>query len=414
MLRYWFQLGASIVLLSLYACIGPDDDEPDYSVLPRDLTPEEQELTQAADRFGLKLFREVVSQDVDGGNIFISPLSVSMALGMTANGAADSTLNAMRATLELDALTEEESNQAYQGLIELLLAADPEVRFDLANSIWTREGWTFLADFLQRCQDYFDAEVRSEDFADPATVDLINSWIEEQTNGKIKDMLDVIPTDAVMYLINAIYFKGTWMYEFDAAKTVDDEFTLVDGSPAPIRMMNQEADLLYHSDEHIQMVDLPYGDGLFRMTVLLPKTDVHVDSVAAMLTTDSWAGWIGHLDTAGIALELPRFKFQYKLKMNDVLKSLGMSVAFDGSNADFTRMRTEGGLFISRVLHQSFVQVDEEGTEAAAATIVEMMWTSVPSYQSFRVDRPFIFVIREHTSGAMLFMGKVMQPVWEE
>ncbi|MCH8327288.1 MAG: serpin family protein [Candidatus Marinimicrobia bacterium] len=417
MLRRRYQLTVFITLLSLNACMEPENNGPDYSVLSRDLTPDELALTQATDRFGLKLFREIVAQDASGGNIFISPLSVSMALGMTANGAADSTLAAMRSTLELDGLTEEESNQAYQSLIELLLEADPKVQFALANSIWTNEGWTFTADFLQRTKDYFDAEVRSEDFTDPATVDLINNWIEGKTNGKITDMLDAIPVDAVMYLINAIYFKGTWLYEFDAANTVDDDFTLADGSNMPIRMMKQEADLLYGRDDNFQMVDLPYGDGLFRMTVLLPRDGVHVDSVAGMLTPEAWSGWIDQLDTTGIVLELPRFKFQYKLKMNDVLKSLGMAVAFDERNADFTRMFAARTLFISRVLHQSFVQVDEKGTEAAAATIVEISRISAssdPTYRSFRVDRPFIFVIREKTSGTMLFIGKVMEPVWEE
>ena len=281
MSRRRYQLGASIVLLGLFTCMGPEDG-PDYSVLPRELTPDELALTQATDRFGLKLFREVVDQDVGGGNIFISPLSISIALGMTANGAASSTLTAMRSTLELGDLTEEESNQAYQSLIELLLEADPQVQFDLANSIWTADGWTFLADFLQRTRDYFDAEVRSEDFTAPATVDLINSWIEGQTNGKITDMLDVIPSDAVMYLINAIYFKGTWLYEFDAVNTVDDDFTMANGASMPIRMMKQEADLLYGREDDFQMVDLPYGDGLFRMTILLPSAGVHVDSLVGM------------------------------------------------------------------------------------------------------------------------------------
>ncbi len=414
-----------MILAAWLACdqsTGPNEpDEPDHSVLPRPLTTAEIELASSADRFGLKLFREVVRQDANK-NVFISPLSVSMALGMTANGAAGPTLDSMRATLELAGLTEEESNAAYNSLIQLLLEADPKVQFDLANSIWTKEGMTFLADFLQHCKDYFDAEVRSEDFTDPATVGLINSWIEERTNGKIKNMLDQIPAEAVMYLINAIYFKGTWMYEFDPAKTVDDQFTLVDGSTAPIHMMKQEADLLYYGDEQVQLVDLPYGDGLFRMTVVLPRADVHVDSVAAMITPDTWANWIGQLDTSGIALELPRFKFQYKLLMNDVLKALGMTVAFDENNADFTRMMTREqlgalNLFISRVLHQSFVQVDEEGTEAAAATIVEISLTSTGGGgypRIFRVDRPFVFVIRERTSGTLLFMGKIAEPVWEE
>ncbi|MEE9466261.1 MAG: serpin family protein [Candidatus Neomarinimicrobiota bacterium] len=403
--------------LGLINCSNPSaTDSTDNDVLPRQLTSEEIQLAQSSDRFGLKLLREIVFQEPDR-NIFISPLSVSMALGMTANGAADSTLAAIRAVLELDDLSEEESNGAYQSLIELLTNADPEVQFDIANSIWTKTGWEFEADFLQRCRDYFEAAVRSEDFYDPATVDLINGWIEDQTNGLITDMLDLIPDLAVMYLINAVYFKGTWTYEFDPEETVDDQFTSSDGSTLPVRMMNQEADLLYTWNEKFQAVDLPYGDGLFRMTVLLPHEGWHVDSLVASLTTESWAGWLSGMDTAGIALELPRFKLGYKLKMNDVLKAMGMAVAFDSMNANFSRMHATAQLFISRVLHQTFVQVDEEGTEAAAATIVEILDECAGcggGPLTFRVDRPFVFIMRESTSGVLMFMGKIVEPVWEE
>ncbi len=407
-----------VALGLLFSCSGPT--EPDYSTLPRDLTPEEIELAQSSDRFGLKLFREVVRQQPDS-NIFISPLSVSMALGMTANGAAEATLDSMRATLELASLTEAESNAAYQSLIELLTGADPQVQFDIANSIWYRDIWTFNDDFLQRCRDYFDAVVRGLDFSKSAAADTINAWVDENTQGKIKEIVDKpIDSFTAMFLINALYFKGTWTYEFDPEDTKDDEFTRLDGSKAPCSMMSQEADLLYQETEQFQAVDLPYGDGLFSMAVLLPKSDVHVDTLAAHLTADNWASWIGDLDTHAVALELPKFKLEYDLKMNDVLKALGMAVAFDGGQANFSRMLVESGaypgnLFIDKVKHKTFVQVDEEGTEAAAVTSVEMGFTSIgPSSIIMRVDRPFVFVIRERTSGALLFMGKIVEPVWDE
>ncbi|MCH8838551.1 MAG: serpin family protein, partial [Candidatus Marinimicrobia bacterium] len=360
----------------------------------------------------------IVRQEPDQ-NIFISPLSVSMALGMTANGAAGATLDSMRATLELTGLTEEESNAAYQSLIALLTQADPQVRMEIANSLWPRQGWTFEEDFIQRCEDYFAADIRSLDFADPASVDVINAWIEENTNGLIREMLDTIPAEAVLYLINALYFKGTWTYEFDPAETVDDQFNLLDGSQVSIRMMRQEADLLYLANEQFQAVDLPYGDGLFSMTVLLPQPGISVDSIISELTPEYWSTWIGSLDTTAIHLQMPKFKLGYKVEMNDILSNMGMAVAFSPAEADFTRMipRARLGhanLFISRVLHQTFVQVDEEGTEAAAATIVEIGRVSMPATIAFRIDRPFIFVIRERTSGAMLFMGKIVEPLWEE
>jgi len=407
--------------IGLMHCSGPSEpDRADYGVLPRALTSEEIELAAAADRFGLKLFREIVRQEADK-NIFISSLSVSMALGMTANGAASSTLDSMRATLELAGLTEEESNAAYQSLIELLTSADPEVRFDIANSIWYRDIWSFNNEFLQRCRDYFDAVVRGLDFSDPTSADIINAWVKEKTNGRIEEIVDK-PIDPLtaMFLINALYFKGTWTYEFDPEETEDDEFTRLDGSKVPCRMMSQEADLLYLATDQFQAVDLPYGDGLFSMTVLLPKSAVHIDELITGITPESWESWISELDTHAVQLELPKIKLAYGLKMNNVLKALGMGVAFDVGQANFSRMLVEGAeypgnLFIDKVKQKTFVQMDEEGTEAAAVTMVEMAFiTSIgPSSLIMRVDRPFVFVIRERTSGALLFMGKIVEPVWE-
>jgi len=402
--------------LALMQCQGPTEpDGTDYGVLPRQLTPEEIELAASADRFGLKLFREVVRQDADN-NIFISPLSVSMALGMTANGAAEATLDSMRATLELIDLTEEESNAAYHSLIELLTTADAQVQFDIANSIWYRDIWTFNNDFLQRCRDYFEAVVRGLDFSDPTAADIINAWVDENTQGKIKEIV-VKPIDPaiVMFLINAIYFKGTWTYEFDPEETEDDEFTRLDESKVACRMMAQETSLPYLATDQFQAVDLPYGDGIFSMTVLLPRPEVHVDSVVALMTPENWAAWTGSFDTTIVLLELPKFTFRYELTMNDVLMALGMRLAFDASRADFTRMLPDAELFISGVVHKTFVQVDEEGTEAAAVTagIVGITSGDQPIVTYVRVDRPFVFVIRERTSGALLFMGKIVEPVWE-
>ncbi len=405
-----------LILAAWLACdqsTGPSG--ADYSVLPRALTPEEIELAQSSDRFGLKLFRDVVRQDANK-NVFISPLSVSMALGMTANGAAGTTLDAMRATLELSGLTEPESNAAYNSLIQLLLEADPKVQFDLANSIWYRDIWTFNSDFLKRCRDYFEAVVQGLDFSDPAAADIINAWVNENTQGKIKEIVDK-PIDPLtaMFLINALYFKGTWTYEFDPEDTQDDEFHLLDGLTLPCRMMEQRSKYPYLVTDQFQAVDLPYSDGLFSMTILLPQPDVHVDSLIAQFTLENWQLWINSLAPDSGNIQLPKFTLEYELKMNDVLKTLGMGIAFD-PGADFSRMFQGGGVWIDKVKHKTFVQVDEEGTEAAAVTVVIMIRSGSGSPTGFtmRIDRPFVFVIRERTSGALLFMGKIAEPVWEE
>lgn len=407
-------LGVAAVLL-LSHCSSPT--QPDYSALSRELTPEELQLVASSDRFGFKLFREVVRQDADK-NIFISPLSVSMALGMTANGAADSTLAAMRATLELDVMTEEESNAAYQSLIELLSGADPKVQFSIANSIWYRQGLAVIDDFLDRCRDFFNAVVRGLDFGAPTAADVINAWVEENTEGKIEAIVDK-PIDpmTVMFLINALYFKGDWTYQFDPQDTRAQEFTLLGGSTVSVSMMNQPGDHFYQAWELFQAVDLPYGDGLFRMTVLLPSWGIHVDSLIAQLTPENWQLWIGSFETADIRLGLPKFTLEYELELKAVLQALGISAAFDRVSADFTRIVSREdlqgqNLYITKVKHKTFVKVNEEGTEAAAVTSVEVGITSDPP--AMIVNRPFLFVIRERTSGALLFMGKIVEPVWEE
>jgi serpin B len=274
---------------------------------------------ESTDRFGLKLFREIVRTESDS-NIFISPLSASMALGMTANGAAGSTMEAMRNTLELDDLTEEQSNEAYKSLIELLTSADPKVRFDIANSIWPRLGLTVVEDFLERCNTYFSAEVRELDFNDPGAAGIVNSWAEEKTNGKIDQIVseqDLL--GALMVLMNALYFKGTWTYEFDPADTQDDHFTRSDGTQVPCKMMNLETELDYLDTGSFQAVDMPYGDGLFSMTILLPRSEIHVDSVITQMTPENWGTWVAGFETAEMNLQLPKFALEYNLKMNDVL-----------------------------------------------------------------------------------------------
>ena len=406
----------SIVLymqLAGWGCSSPS--EPAEVTLGLDLTATEAHLAASADRFGLKLFREIVRQEPDQ-NIFISPLSVSMALGMTANGAAGATLDSMRATLELTGLSEEESNAAYQSLMALLTQADPQVQFDVANSIWYRQGLTVIEDFLQRCRTIFEAQVEEQDFSAPDAADIINGWVSDNTQNKIKEIVEKpIDPAIVMFLINAIYFKGTWTYEFDSTRTQDDWFNRPDGSAVVCRMMGQRAEFRYLATEQFQMVDLPYGGDLFVMSVLLPRPAVAVDDLVAQMTAENWQEWVAGMTPDSGDIHLPKFKLEYELTMNTVLQALGMSTAFFPA-ADFSRMVPRGGIWIDEVKHKTFVQVDEAGTEAAAVTVVTMTSSAGPVATGFymRVDRPFIFVIRERTSGTLLFMGKIVEPLWEE
>jgi serpin B len=390
-----------------------EQDIPEKQIRP--LNQSEKMIVEADKKFGLKLFKKIVEEQPDT-NIFISPLSVSMALGMTLNGANGTTYEAMRQTLEFDGMTNQEINKAYQSLIDLLINLDEKVVFEIANSIWYRNTFCVEPAFLKTNQKYFDAEISALDFNDPASVNIINNWVSDKTNEKIKEIIDNIDPLTVMFLINAIYFKGTWQYEFDKENTEDDVFNLAGGGTVDCKMMKIRGRFDYYEDDDVQIIDLPYGDGDFSMTIFLPKPDVDIDEFTGALDESRWENYLTSLNSDSGTLELPKFKLEYKLKMNDVLKALGMSIAFNPQQADFSRINPAGGLYISKVLHKTFVQVDEEGTEAAAVTVVAINYTSIGGDEEFymTVNHPFLFVIREHHSETILFIGKMIQPEWEE
>jgi serine protease inhibitor len=384
--------------------------------LPRELTASEAHLVATNNDFAFRLFQETARQEGPTKNLFVSPLSVAMALGMTYNGAAGTTQQAMQATLGLDGMTLNEINQSYRGVIDLLRGLDPRVEFTLANSIWYRQQLTFEQAFLDTNRTYFDAAVRGLDFTSPSAAPTINAWVNDQTRGKITSIVpDPIPSDIVMYLINAVYFKGDWAVQFDKSLTRPAPFTLPDRSSTTVPMMSvsHEARVRVGGDAGVQVLDLRYGGGAFSMTIVMPRDPTGMDSLVAGLTRQRWDTWIAGLDSTKAYVSMPKFKLEYKLTMNDVLNTMGMGVAFTPCPgvpdcADFTRMRPSRDLFISEVMHKTYVDVNEEGTEAAAATSVGMAPTSAPP--QVVVDRPFLFAIRERFSGTILFLGRIMNP----
>jgi len=403
------QLALLALVYALFANCEHSSVNPVQRIF-RELTPLEKSLVESDNKFGLKLFREVIHAEVDKTkNVFISPLSVSMALGMTLNGANGSTLEAIQETLELAGLTTEDINQSYKSLIELLVQLDPQVKFQIANSIWYKQGYTFRQEFIDLNKTFFNAVVRALNFADPGAKDVINGWVKEKTNNLIDGIIDEIKPDHVMFLINAIYFKGFWTSKFDPAKTQDDLFVGPGGATRPCKMMHQQQDFMYFGNASMQAIDLPYGDAGFSMTILLPRVSGQIDSLISVLTPEKWTEWTDNFSAQKIELEMPKFTTEYDIKLNDALSALGMGVAFTDL-ADFTRMYEPGGLAIDEVKHKTFVKVDEEGTEAAAVTSVGVVETSLPQIISMRIDHPFIFAIRENLSQTVLFIGKIVAP----
>jgi serpin B len=397
-------IGWACFFFLLASCTdNPTSPSGDIPGLPRELSQTERAIVQANNRFAFDLLREV-NRDEIGANVFISPLSASMALGMTMNGAAGTTFDAMRNTLGFEDLSNEAINQSYRDLIDLLVGLDPQVSFGIGNSIWYRLGFPVLEPFLATTRQFFDAEVAQLDFNDPGAADVINAWVREATDGKIQDIV-ASPIDPiiVMFLINAIYFKGTWTYEFDPEETQETEFYRSDGATVPIRLMAQKSELPYAATEGYLAVELPYGGNAYAMTVVLPLGGMGVDSLIAVLDHERWEDLIAGLAKTEVQIYLPRFKLEYEKTLNDVLTALGMGIAFTPS-ADFSRMTPGGGIWIGKVKQKSFVEVDEEGTEAAAATSVSMVLSAGPA---LRADRPFLFAIRERFSGTLLFLGKL-------
>jgi serpin B len=334
---------------------------------------------------------------------------------MTANGAVGDTKQGIKSTLHQAEMSDDEINEAYKSLSAYLTNLDPKVMMQLANSNWYKDQYHIKENFKSILQEYYDAEVRAADFDNPDTKNLINGWIENKTNGKIINMIDQIPADAVMYLINAIYLKATWQYQFDKKKTEPKNFTLANGAVVKTPMMYSDgvkANAYFHQD--YQFVELPYGNGQFVFSIIMPSNPEEIDNFTNGLNVDKFKSLIDNADTGTFKVYLPKFKIEYKITLNDVLASMGMAQSFS-DDADFSELFVENlSLFISRVLHQSFLEVDEEGTEAAAATVVEMELTSIgpgskPSF--IYIDKPFVFAIRERHSNTILFAGKLLNPM---
>ena len=398
------------IALLLAACASTEESQgppPLLTALPRALSTAETRMVGAGNQLGFDLLHEA-RHGAEDVNLFLSPLSVSMALGMALNGAASTTLDSMRVALRLADVPLDEINQGYRSLIDLLQGLDASSRFQIANSIWAHSGIPFLPAFLTAGRTHFDAEVRSVDFGAPATLGAINDWVSATTNGKIPSILDDVAVDEVMFLINAIYFKGSWRAAFDPRQTQNAPFHAADGSTQSVRTMRLEPDLQrYASTRDFEMVELLYGNGAFAMDIVLPRADRSLADVTDDLDANRWAEWVGDLHDREIGLALPKFTLEYQRLLKDDLAALGMRIAFDPARADFSGMADVAPerLYITKVIHKTFVDVNEEGTEAAAATSVGVGVTSAP--QTMQIDRPFLFVIRERLTGAILFLGQL-------
>lgn len=354
--------------------------------------------------FAFGLFQDIAAYD-ESDIVFISPLSASIALSMTAAGAEGATQEEMLRTLGFGGLSVKDLNAYNRGIIDLL-SSDPEgVELNVANSLWVSDRFTLKSRYIRTAGSEYSARVSNLDFSDPASPSVINRWCAENTAGRIDKMIENIDPATQMYLLNALYFKGMWTTPFDAANTRKDIFH-GNRRDSEVEFMHRTASFPYYIGPEGALLELPYGEGSFVMDIFLPEEGVSAEEFAAGLDGEALGTLTGLLQTDRIKVALPKFKAEYETSLNATLQRLGMRAAFTPS-ADFSGMSREP-LMISEVKQKTFIEVNEEGSEAAAVTSVAVMRTSLaPEPLEFRVDRPFVFLIRERTSGTVLFLGLV-------
>ena len=372
--------------------------------------PIDPQLAESTNRFGFNLLGRL-SDTAMTTSTMISPASVAMALAMTYNGADGSTKAQMAEVLQVPGWTLEDVNIAHKQLREALTDPNADVTLAIANSLWAREGVPFDTNFMARNRDDFAARVENLDFDDPASVDVINEWVKANTKDKIPSIVDRIEPATILFLINAIYFKGTWTYTFDPRLSYNREFHHPTGDQSH-KFMSRQDDYEYLDGDGFTAVRLPYGKSQrFGMYVFLPDEGSTLSEFAAKLTAEDWKAWTATFATHEGQVHLPRFKLTYDASLKEALADIGMPEAFDPIRADLTRMISipDGNAYISKVKHKTYMEVNEEGTEAAAVTSVEIGITSFGPDSPFQmiVDRPFFCAISDRESGLILFMGTV-------
>ena len=405
---------AALSLLSILAACQNDENPSKPEPKPRkdiSLTRVEQSLLDANTDFAFRFFSQVCNTEDEKPNVFVSPLSASLCLSMITNGASGNTLTEMQDVLGFPAssFSLDDLNNYNQKLTTALLDLDNTTQLGIANSIWVKQGFKVYDSFVNVNKQMYDAQVQELDFTSPTAKDVINRWCAEQTNDCIKEVIKVIPANARMYLLNALYFKGIWASQFEKSATRQENFTNSDGTQQKVNMMNQTEMFNYTKNSTFSIAELPYGNEAFSMVILLPSGGKTLDESLSELTSENWKEWNSNMAGKQLQVKLPRFRVEYDKTLIDDMIAMGMKDAFDGNKADFSKM-SAAELYVGILQQFTYINVDEEGTEAAAVTVGGMLDSAgLPVTIPFYVDSPFAFMIKEKSTGAILFMGKVMK-----
>ncbi len=378
-----------------------------------DYTPTEKsaKIIAADNQFGFELFQKVNASQPEPKNTMISPLSVSLALAMVYNGTDGNTKKQMEEMLHKANLTTEDINQSYKDLVTALQSHDPKVELSISNAIFYRNTFPVKQNFITTNQNFYQAEVSGLDFTkSAATLNTVNGWVNTKTKGKISSIIDEVNEQDIMYLLNAIYFNGQWTYSFDTDATTNRLFTKENKTTIEVPTMTIEKPFKFYSHAKFDLLEMPYGGGKYSMLIFLPGNGKSTSDVISLLSPENVNDWISKMTEQKKEVFLPKFEFKFDNSLVEELSALGMTDAFNDAKANLTGISDAAKLMISEVIHKAYIKVDERGTEAAAVTGITVGVTSMPLDNSFRVDHPFVFAIREKDSNAILFIGKVLDP----
>jgi serpin B len=386
-----------------------EGDPEEKTVYEVKLTEVEKQIAGRTNVFAFDLLHTVaINNETSGQNVFLSPMSAALALAMLNNGAAGQTREEIHQVLGYEDVSTEDVNAYFRKMISAMQEADPQVAFESAASIWIDNAFPVLNAFVETNAGYYDAEIRNVNMSDAATTDLVNAWCAEKTKGTIPRLLNQ-PPGGILALINALYFKGVWTIPFGKEDTKEEVFSNQDGSASLLPTMNKKDWFNYHKADRFRLLDLPYGNESFSMTLMLPDEGVSLDDVIEELDAEKWESYVIQLSGCELPVKLPRFRLEYERELLDDLKAMGLRL----EEPDFSLIHSTAALAVSRILQKTFVDVGEEGTEAAGVTVLFLSGSTleenvdVPEPPSFYVDRPFLFFIREKTTGAIFFSGAV-------
>jgi serpin B len=376
------------------------------------LSAEARGLSTTNNEFALDMYHQL--RTVKPGNLFFAPASISTAFAMTVAGARGQTKEQIADALHFE-LGEPGLHEAFADLLGLWKSPEQSAyELRIANRLWGQKGYEFRSNFLETTRDAYGAELAQADFAQsPEEVrGEINEWVARQTNDKIRDMLGegVVNPEMRLMLINAIYFKGKWQEPFNEEQTADMPFFVSNDRSVEVPMMYQSGQFKYSATESVQVLELPYAGDALSMIVVLPGARDGLPQLEDGLGAQTVESWMEGMEAVEVRVYLPRFTMKDQFELTPAMAALGMTDAFSPSQADFSGMTSRRDLYIGAVIHQTFVDVNEEGTEAAGATGVGMTLTAIPQEREFRADHPFLFMIRDNVSGGILFMGRLADP----